>query len=122
MNNSLIIVGHVGQTPKAVSFGESGNKVVKFSVAVKEYSGKDADEKVLWVDCEAWNGLGDRALKVVSKGREIVVQGRLALNSFTKTEGDKTLDITKPVLKVASFQVCGKKPPAKDETQEAADE
>ena len=29
MNNSITIVGHVGQAPHSVSFGDTGNKVVK---------------------------------------------------------------------------------------------
>ena len=40
MNNQLTIIGRVGQDPRAVSFAETGNKVVKFSLGVTEYSSK----------------------------------------------------------------------------------
>ena len=45
MNNSITIVGHVGQNPLTKSFGDTGNKVVKFSVAVKEYSSNSDEDK-----------------------------------------------------------------------------
>jgi single-stranded DNA-binding protein len=37
MNNAITIVGHVGKDPITKTFGDTGNKLVKFSVAVKEY-------------------------------------------------------------------------------------
>ncbi|MBX3073298.1 hypothetical protein KF728_14945 [Candidatus Obscuribacterales bacterium] len=33
MNNTISVIGYVGQQPHPISFGDSGNKVVKFSVA-----------------------------------------------------------------------------------------
>ena len=117
MNNSITIVGHVGQAPHTVSFGDTGNKVVKFSVAVKEFSSNSDEEKTLWLDVDAWNGLGDRVLKTITKGREVVVNGRLAVSTYTKEEDGIKKQITKPVIKLTSFHLCGKKPTSQDETQ-----
>ena len=50
MNNQLTIVGRVGQAPKAVSFGDTGNKVVKFSLGVTEY--RNNEEQTLWIDVD----------------------------------------------------------------------
>ncbi len=119
MNNSITIVGHVGQAPHSVSFGDTGNKVVKFSVAVKEFSSKDEEDKTMWIDVDAWNGLGERVLKTITKGREVVVCGRLALSTFNKEVNGVKVQMTKPVIKLTSFHLCGKKP-AKDETQTEA--
>lgn len=58
MNNSITIVGHVGKDPLTKFFGD--NKVVKFSVAVKEYSSNTEEEKAMWIDVDAWNGLSSR--------------------------------------------------------------
>ena len=117
MNNSITIVGHVGQKPHTISFGDTGNKVVKFSVAVKEFSSNSDEDKTLWLDVDAWNGLGDRVLKTITKGREVVINGRLALSSYTKEEEGIKKQITKPVIKLTSFHLCGKKPTSQDETQ-----
>ena len=84
MNNSITIVGHVGQAPHTVSFGDTGNKVVKFSVAVKEFSSNTDEDKTMWIDVDAWNGLGERVMKSVTKGREVVVNGRLAIATYPK--------------------------------------
>ncbi|MBX9686282.1 MAG: single-stranded DNA-binding protein [Candidatus Obscuribacterales bacterium] len=119
MNNTIIIVGHVGQAPKVVSFGDTGNKVVKFSVAVKEYSANSDEDKTIWLDVDAWNGLGERVLKLVTKGREVVVQGRLALSTFNKEVDGINVQMTKPVIKLTSFQVCGKRPEASSEENTA---
>lgn len=79
MNNNLTIIGHVGKDPVAKTFSDTGNRVVKFSVAVKEYSPNTDEQKTLWFEVDAWNGLGDRVLQYITKGREVVLNGRVAL-------------------------------------------
>lgn len=110
MNNTIQIVGYVGQAPHAISFNDTGNKVVKFSVAVKEFCANTDDNKTLWLDVDAWNGLGDRVLKTITKGREVVVHGRLSLSTFNKEVNGTKIEITKPVIKLTSFHLCGRKP------------
>ena len=63
MNNSITVVGRVGQVPSSISFADTGKQLVKFSVAVKEFSPNTDEEKTLWFDVNAWNGLGERALR-----------------------------------------------------------
>jgi len=116
MNNSITIVGHVGQNPHTVSFGDTGNKVVKFSVAVKEFSSNTDEDKTLWIDVDAWNGLGERALKTITKGREVVVNGRLAIATYPKEVNGVKVQMTKPVIKLTSFHLCGKKPASLDQS------
>lgn len=110
MNNSFTAIGHVGQKPKSVVFGDSGKKVVKFSVAVKEFSANGEDPKTLWIDCDAWNGLGDRVLQTITKGREVLINGRLSMSQYTKEIDGQQHQITKPVIRLISFHLCGKKP------------
>jgi len=116
MNNSITVVGRVGQAPSSVSFGDTGNQVVKFSVAVKEFSPNTDEEKTMWLDVDAWNGLGERALQTITKGREVVLNGRLALSNYTKEVNGAKVQLTKPVIKLTSFHLCGKKP-TEDEAQ-----
>lgn len=117
MNNSITIIGHVGKEPVTKSFGDTGNKVVKFSLAVKEYSSKADEEKTLWIDVDAWNGLADRVLATITQGREVAITGRLAINTYTKQVDGVTVQMTKPVIKLSSFHLCGSKPVADGETQ-----
>ena len=115
MNNQLTIIGRVGQDPRAVSFADTGNKVVKFSLGVTEYSSKKEEEKTLWIDVDCWNGLGDRVMQTITKGREVLLTGRLAINTFTKEIDGKTVEVHKPILKLTSFHLCGPKPVEKAE-------
>lgn len=100
----------LGQDPHAISFDATGNKVVKFSVAVKEFSANTDDNKTLWLDVDAWNGLGDRVPKTITEGREVVVHGRLSLSTFKKEVNGVKVEVTKPVIKLTSFHLCGRKP------------
>ena len=122
MNNSITIVGHVGQKPQTISFKDTGNKVVKFSVAVKQDSTNKDTQEELWLDVDAWNGLGDRVLKTITRGREVVVNGRLAVTTYTKEEDGLKKQITKPVIKLTSFHLCGRRPSQDEQSQETQDE
>jgi single stranded DNA-binding protein len=122
MNNQLTIIGRVGQDPRAVSFADTGNKVVKFSLGVTEYSSKKDEEKTLWIDVDCWNGLGDRVMQTITKGREVLLTGRLAINTFTKEVDGKTVEVHKPILKLSSFHLCGPKPTTAENADDASSE
>ena len=115
MNNQITVIGHVGQDPISKLFGDTGNKVVKFSVAVKEYSA-NKEKTDLWIDVDAWNELGERVLSIVTEGREVLVTGRLAISTYAKEVDGITVQVSKPVIKLTSFHLCGRKPEAESET------
>ncbi|MFA7340425.1 MAG: single-stranded DNA-binding protein [Candidatus Obscuribacterales bacterium] len=114
MNNQITIVGHVGQNPIERSVAD--DKVVKFSVAVKEFSTNN-EKKTMWIDVDAWNKLGDLVMENVTKGREVAITGRLAINQFTKEEDGVLVKMSKPVIKLTSFHLCGARPIPVTETQ-----
>jgi single stranded DNA-binding protein len=116
MNNQVTLVGHVGQAPTSYGFAD-GKQVVKFSIAVREYSPNSDEDKTLWFDVDAWNGLGDRVLKTITKGREVVLIGRLSLSTYTKEVNGATIQVTKPVIKLSSYHLCGRKPEVKPEAE-----
>jgi single-strand DNA-binding protein len=113
MNNQITIVGHVGQNPIERSVAD--DKVVKFSVAVKEFSTNN-EKKTMWIDVDAWNKLGDLVMGNVTKGREVAITGRLAINQFTKEEDGVLVKMSKPVIKLTSFHLCGARPIPVSET------
>ncbi len=117
MNNNLTIIGHVGKDPVAKTFPDTGNRVVKFSVAVKEYSSNSDEQKTLWLEVDAWNGLGDRVLQHITKGREVVLNGRIALVTYKKEVDGVAVEVTKPVVKLSSFHLCGRKPTTQDNSE-----
>lgn len=117
MINSLTLYGHVGKDPETVNFPDTGNKVVKFSVAIREYSNKSDEQKTMWIDVDAWNGLGDRVLKTLKKGREVVIEGRLSISTYSVDVNGTEVKKTKTVMKLTDFQACGGKPSSDDETE-----
>jgi len=117
MNNQVTLCGHVGKEPQATKFEDTGNQVVKFSLAVKEFSANTDQVKTLWFDVDCWNGLAERVLETVTKGREVVISGRLSLNSYTKEVNGVKVPMTKPVIKLTGFHLCGPKPRTEEETQ-----
>ncbi|MBK8225450.1 MAG: hypothetical protein IPK73_30920 [Candidatus Obscuribacter sp.] len=59
---------------------------------------------------DAWNGLGERVLKTITKGREVVLSAGWPLSHYNKEINGVTVQMTKPVIKLTSFHLCGKKP------------
>lgn len=111
MNNTLMLVGHVGQAPQIKIFA-GGGKLAKFSIAVKEYSSKTEQTTTIWIDVDAYENVANRVQQTITKGREVVLYGRLSLNIYEKTVDGVRTKVTKPVMKLTSFHLCGKKPVA----------
>jgi single stranded DNA-binding protein len=114
--NQVTLLGYVGQVPTVRTFEDTGNKLVKFSLAVKEYNPKSDTEKTLWFDVAAWNGLADRVEQYVTNKRQVLVTGRLSLETFDKEINGVTVEVTRPVIKLSAFDLCGKKPEPSEST------
>ncbi|MBS2010337.1 MAG: single-stranded DNA-binding protein [Cyanobacteria bacterium SZAS TMP-1] len=117
--NHVSFYGKVGADPTSVSFADSENKVVKFSLAVKDVYSKQEKPEPIWIDVDAWNGLGERVLKLVKKGREVIVNGRLSISIYEKEINGVKVKMKKPVVKLTDFTVCGSKPKETEATEEA---
>ena len=114
MTAQITLIGRVGNAPALQNFASS--KKVVFSVAVNEYKGKDKPQVTTWYDVECWNGGTDRVLKLVTKGRQIVVIGQLSLNTYFSEKDSK--EKTRPVVRLSHFQLCGRKPQDEEEPGE----
>ena len=88
--NVCTIMGRLTRDPELRRTG-SGIAVTSFTVAVdRDFSPKDGGEKeVDFIDCNAWRGTGEFVAKNFSKGRMIVVSGRLQIRNWTDKEGNK---------------------------------
>jgi single-strand DNA-binding protein len=88
--NHITIMGRLCADPVYRTTG-SGISVANFSVAVdRDFSGKDGGEKETdFIDCTAWRKTAEFVTKYFTKGRMIVVSGRLQINSYTDKDGNK---------------------------------
>jgi len=115
MNNNITLVGHVGTEPTSKTFEDTGSQVVKFRLAVKDFSSRKDEDDAMWIDVDAWNGLGERVLQTMTIGREVVINGRLSIQTYIKKVKGEEVKMKNPVVKLTSFHLCGKKPEASNE-------
>ena len=90
MLNHIIIMGRLTRDPELRRTG-SGVAVASFRVAVdRDYQSKDGGErKADFIDCVAWRQTGEFISKYFTKGRMIVVDGRLEMRDWTDKEGNR---------------------------------
>ena len=90
MLNHITIMGRLTRDPELRRTG-SGIAVASFRVAVdRDYTPKDGGErKTDFIDCVAWRSTGEFISKYFSKGRMIVVDGRLEMRDWTDKDGNK---------------------------------
>ena len=90
MLNHITIMGRLTRDPE-LRRTNGGIAVASFCVAVdRDYSGKDSEEKETdFIDCVAWRQTGEFVSKYFTKGRVIVVSGRLQIRSWTDKDGNK---------------------------------
>ena len=90
MLNHIVIMGRLVRDPELRRTG-SGIAVASFRVAVdRDFAPKDGGErKADFIDCVAWRQTGEFISKYFSKGRMIVVDGRLEMRDWTDKDGNK---------------------------------
>ena len=90
MLNHIVIMGRLVRDPELRRTG-TGVAVANFRVAVdRDYVPKDGGErKADFIDCFAWRQTGEFISKYFTKGRMIVVEGRLEMRDWTDKDGNK---------------------------------
>ena len=90
MLNHITIMGRLTRDPELRRTG-SGIAVASFTVAVdRDFTDKQSGEKETdFIDCVAWRQTGEFVSKYFTKGRMIVVDGRLQIRGWTDKEGNK---------------------------------
>jgi len=99
----------------SVKVFDTGKKLAKFSIAVKEYSANLEQAITEWFDVTAWEGLALRVQKYITKGREVVLTGRLSQSTYTTEKDGVKMQKTKPVIKLTGFHLCGSAPRKRQE-------
>ncbi len=89
MLNHITIMGRLTRDPELRRTG-SGIAVASFTVAVdRDFSGKDSEKETDFIDCVAWRNTGEFVSKYFTKGRMIVVSGRLQIRNWNDKDGNK---------------------------------
>ena len=85
--NKVILVGRLGQDPE-VKYTQSGKAVATFSLAVSRRVGQ-GQESVDFIQIVCWEKLAEIVGNNLTKGRRILVEGRLQIRSYEAQDGTK---------------------------------
>jgi single-strand DNA-binding protein len=91
LKNSVRLIGHIGQNPEVRSLN-SGKKLAKFSIAINESYRNDTGERITdtqWHNVTAWGKQAELVEKLLKKGSEVAIDGKLNNNSYTDKDGVK---------------------------------
>lgn len=89
MLNHIVIMGRLTRDPELRRTG-SGVAVASFTVACERDMAPQGQEKETdFIDCVAWRNTGEFVANYFTKGRMIVVVGRLQIRKFTDKDGNK---------------------------------
>ena len=90
MLNHIVIMGRLTRDPELRRTG-SGVAVASFSVAVDRNFGRNenGEKETDFIDCVAWRNTAEFVSKYATKGRMVVVSGRLQIRSWTDKDGNK---------------------------------
>jgi single-strand DNA-binding protein len=90
MFNHVALIGNLTRNPEFKTL-ESGTAVAKFSVANNRVIGKDSDgtprEEVMFIDVTVFGKGAELAHQYLTKGRRILVSGRLKQDRWVGNDG-----------------------------------
>jgi single-strand DNA-binding protein len=89
--NKVILIGSLGKDPET-RFTGSGKAVTNFSMATNENWKDRAGEKqerTEWHRIVAWGKLAEICDKLLSKGKQVYVEGRIQTRAWDDREGNK---------------------------------
>lgn len=99
MINKAIIMGRLTRDPELRHTG-SGTPVCSFTVAVD--NGYGENRQADFINCVAWNKTAEFVSKYFTKGRMIIVIGRIATRTWEGQDGKKNY-VTEVVVNEVSF-------------------
>lgn len=91
LKNKVQLIGNLGNDPEMVTM-ENGSKLAKFSLATNETYKNAEGEKITdtqWHNIVAWGKIAEIAENFLSKGKEVVIEGKLMSRSYETKEGEK---------------------------------
>ena len=109
LKNKVKWIGRLGVEPELVKF-ETGRTLARFTLATNEnYKDKKGEwhELTQWHTINAWGKLADLVQKLLKKGQEIIIEGRLVNQSYETKSGEKRFTT---IIEASEFLVLTPKP------------
>lgn len=102
LRNKVHLMGRLGAQPEIKKF-ETGKTLARFTIATHEsYKSKSGEwkEETQWHVLNAWGKTAERVEKLLSKGQEVLIEGKLVYQSYETTAGVKKYNT---IIDVAEF-------------------
>lgn len=88
MLNRIIIMGRMTRDPE-LRRTQSGNAVTSFSLAVeRDIKNQNGEKETDFIDVVAWKNTAEFVSRYFSKGRMVVVEGRLQMRDWKDQNGN----------------------------------
>ena len=90
MYQQITIVGNLGADPELRTV-PSGNSVCNFDVATsRKFTTRSGDERddTTWFRIAVWGKQAEPCAKYLSKGRKVLVVGRVGVSAYTHRDGE----------------------------------
>lgn len=89
MLNKIFVMGRLTHDPELRRTG-SGTPVCSFSIACdRDFKSQSGEKETDFFDVVAWRTTGEFVSKYFTKGRMVVVEGRLQIREWQDKEGNK---------------------------------
>lgn len=115
VQNTVNLIGRMVKDPEVRAVGST--TVANFSIAVERIRGKNGEAKTDFINCQAWSHTAEFVQKFLGKGRKIVVQGELQVDSFQTKDGAPR---SSTYVRVDSIDFADGKPTEKSGSDSAA--
>ncbi len=91
LRNSVTLIGRLGNDPEMKTVGDN-RRMARFSIATNDYYNDAKGNRVTetqWHNIVAWSKTAEVAEKILSKGKEAAIQGKLVTRTWEGKEGEK---------------------------------
>ncbi|MEN6414045.1 MAG: single-stranded DNA-binding protein [Veillonellales bacterium] len=86
--NKVILVGNLARDPE-VRYTQTGKAVASFTIAVNRFGGGQGQNQADFIPIVAWEKLAEVCGNNLTKGRRVLVEGRLQIRSYDAADGQK---------------------------------
>lgn len=91
--NKVILVGHLGKDPEIRYIPQSNRAVANFSLATNERifnpQNNESSDRTEWHRIVTWGKLAEFCEKYLSKGKQILLEGRLRTDKWQDRDGNQ---------------------------------
>ena len=104
--NKVILMGRLTRDPE-VRYTQTNNTLVaSFSLAVNRWDTKTKSEITDWFNVEFWDKQAEVAGEYVKKGRQVALDGKLVVSSWTTPQGENR---TRYLIRGINLRLLGSK-------------